>query len=471
MTCPECGHRNAAGVQFCTSCQAFLEWDGRPDQGSGTPGPPAATASPDPPGRPGGPGTDPAATPAASATTTEQPTATGPSARPAAPGRPAGSTAPATATPAPATTDAPTMPFVADRAAAAPAAPPRPSPEPAPPPSPAAPAAPEAVVPPAAAPPRLVVPPLPSAPPTRQAAAEPAAPAAPRPAPAASTARRPGERLRYGDGPDHREGDLAAEPGGTSAAPPAAAPRPVRACPRCRADNATDRKLCSRCGALLDPVAASGQHPPLPWWRKFFRWGSERELAAGARPRHRAWPRPRLALPITVLLLAGLAWFARSQLSEVFTFTQDQTAKPEALRPETVRASSEASGHRAGAAFDGFNNRYWAPAAGGPGDGQYLEAEFAAPVRLRKVIITSGSSAKQDEFLLHARPAGITVTLTTADGDRSTKAINLKDQAGEQTFDLRGSDVVKVRLTSDAAFGARSDRRLAIAEVEFFGRR
>ncbi|WP_307826473.1 discoidin domain-containing protein [Streptomyces pactum] len=278
--------------------------------------------------------------------------------------------------------------------------------------------------------------------------------------------------MRHGDGPDHREGDLAPQTGPAAPATRPPAPRAVvRPCPRCRADNATDRRLCTRCGALLDTTGASDRHPPLPWWRRFLRWGSERELAAGSRPRGGRWPRPRLALPLTVLLLAGLAWFARSYLNEAFTFTRDQTSKPEALRPDTTRASSEASGHRAGAAFDGFNNRYWAPARAGAGHGQYLEADFAVPVRLRKVIITPGTSAKQDEFLSQARPSEITVTLTTADGDRSTKALNLEDQAGQQTFDLRGTDVVRVRLTADAAFGARPDRRLAVAEVEFFGRR
>ncbi|MBB5936591.1 NADase-type glycan-binding domain-containing protein [Streptomyces zagrosensis] len=194
-------------------------------------------------------------------------------------------------------------------------------------------------------------------------------------------------------------------------------------------------------------------------------------MEAGSRPRHRTWPRPRLALPLTLLVVLAVLFFARSQLTDVFTFTQDQTGKPEALRPDHGRASSEATGHRAGAALDGFSNRYWAPLATGPGTGQYLEATFESPIRLQKLLIISGRSANQDEFLTQARPAELTVTLITARGERSTKAVNLKDQPGQQTFDVRGSDVVRVRLTVDAAYGASAKRRLAIAEVEFFGRR
>ncbi|KUJ68444.1 hypothetical protein ACZ90_19345 [Streptomyces albus subsp. albus] len=174
---------------------------------------------------------------------------------------------------------------------------------------------------------------------------------------------------------------------------------------------------------------------------------------------------------MVMLIMLAAAWFGRSQLSRVLHFTQDRTSKLEALRPMEARASSSASGHLAGAAFDGFNNRYWAPAKPGAGTGQYLEADFEKPVKLRKVLITSGSSAKEDEFLLQARPSELTVTLTDADGKHSTKSINLSDQPGEQSFDVSGSDVIMVRLTVEGAYGSRSHRRLALAEVEFFGHR
>ncbi|WP_461007260.1 discoidin domain-containing protein [Streptomyces capparidis] len=189
---------------------------------------------------------------------------------------------------------------------------------------------------------------------------------------------------------------------------------------------------------------------------------------AGTRPRHRAWRRPRLAVPVLLLLLAAGAWFGRDLLPEALDFTKDHTTRPEALQPERVRASSEARGHPATSAFDGFSNRYWSPSAKG-GD-QYLEADFARPVRLRNVLVFPGTSAKQDEFLTQARPAAITLTLTSADGQTTTRTVKLRDEPGQQTFTVRGSDVIRVRLTVTDQFGATADRRLAVAEVEFFGR-
>ncbi|WP_251983266.1 discoidin domain-containing protein, partial [Streptomyces rapamycinicus] len=287
----------------------------------------------------------------------------------------------------------------------------------------------------------------------------------------AAAPRRPGDPLDDpGTGPDHRP-DAPDVPPATPPRPDAPPHRPGRPCPRCRADNPPGRRLCVRCGALLDsgpPVP--GPPRPLPWWRRLFRRDAQRPLAAGSRPRRRTWPRPRLTLPVLVLVLAAAAWFARSQLSDVFTFTQDQTGDPQALHPSTVRGSSQAPGHRAQAAFDGYNNRYWAPATAGPGTGEYLEADFDRPVRLRKLLITSGRSAKADEFLTQARPSELTLTLVDSEGERTTKGVNLQDRAGQQSFDVHGSDVVRIRLTVDAAYGARSDRRSAIAEVEFFGR-
>ena len=210
----------------------------------------------------------------------------------------------------------------------------------------------------------------------------------------------------------------------------------------------------------------------MPWWRRLYRSRRDRRgLVAGTRPTRRRWPSPRLTLPLVLLILAAVGWFARSQISDVFNFTQDQTKKPEALHPTQVRASSAAPGHRAGAAFDGFNNRYWAPASTGPGTGQYLEADFDKPVRLQKLLITPGISANEGEFLTQARPAKITITMVNSKGKETTKSISLHDQPGGQPFDVKASDLARVRLTTDASFGARATRRLAIAEIEFFGRR
>lgn len=306
------------------------------------------------------------------------------------------------------------------------------------------------------------VPPRPPAPPPRPRT--PPTPAEP-PSPSAAP-RRPGDHPERGGPPGAREPGGEAEPAGH----PGEAGRPGgRPCPLCRTDNPHDRRLCHRCGAVLDTASPPHRARP-PWWRRILR-RPESAHEAGSRPRHRTWRRPRLALPLTLLVLLLAVWFGRSHLPEVFTFTQDRTTKPEALRPTEIRASSEAPGHPASAAFDGFNNRYWAPVNPGSGVGQYLEADFDKPVRLRELLITSGSSVNQDEFLTEARPAKITVLLVAADGARRTKTVTLRDQPGQQAFALRGSDIVRIRLTADADFGIRLDRRLAVAEVEFFGRR
>ncbi|MFF8616487.1 discoidin domain-containing protein [Streptomyces sp. NPDC015350] len=262
--------------------------------------------------------------------------------------------------------------------------------------------------------------------------------------------------------------DVPPAPANTPPGPPPAAP--VR-CPNCRTENAPDRTLCVRCALLLDPGPPPDVRPP--WWRRIFRRRPRRAPVAGTRPRRRLWRRPGLALPIVLVLLACGVWFALPHLSGWLGLAKDETGTPEAVPPTRFRASSTAPGHPAGAAFDGFNNRYWSPAEAGPdtGVGQYLECDFEQPVRVLKVVLFPGVSARKDEFLDQARPARITVRLTSADGTSVERKLRLKDQPGPQTFDLRGSEIVRARLTTGAAYGAGRDRRLALAEVEFFGRR
>ncbi|WP_326695322.1 discoidin domain-containing protein [Streptomyces sp. NBC_01387] len=240
-------------------------------------------------------------------------------------------------------------------------------------------------------------------------------------------------------------------------------------CPNCRTENSPDRTLCVRCALLLNPGPPPGI--PLPWWRRIFRRRPRQALTAGTRPRRRLWRRPSLALPLTLVVLACAVWFALPHLRAVFGFAEDETGTPESMPPAAYRSSSAERGHPAAAAFDGFNNRYWAPKAVGPGTGEFVECDFDQPVRLLKVIIFSGTSAKQDEFLEQARPAKITVLLTTREGKQITKKITLADQPGQQTFDVHGSKIVRARLTTDAAYGTAKGHRLAIAEIEFFGHR
>ncbi|MFJ6436220.1 NADase-type glycan-binding domain-containing protein [Streptomyces sp. NPDC091416] len=191
---------------------------------------------------------------------------------------------------------------------------------------------------------------------------------------------------------------------------------------------------------------------------------------AGTRPR-RGRRRPRFALPLALLVLAVGVWFALPHLSGLLGLAKEETGAPEAVVPSAFRSSTSAPGHPATAAFDGFNNRYWAPRESGDGAGEYLDCSFAQPVRLLKMVVFSGTSARKDEFLTQARPAHITVVLTSKDGKESSRTIRLADAAGQQTFDVRGTDTVAVRLTVDSAYGTGKGRRVAVAEVEFFGHR
>ncbi|MEU8541329.1 discoidin domain-containing protein [Streptomyces sp. NPDC048717] len=252
-----------------------------------------------------------------------------------------------------------------------------------------------------------------------------------------------------------------------------APPEPVRQmpaatvrCPNCRTENAADRTLCVRCALLLDPGPPPAVRPP--WWRRLLRRERRAAPVAGTRPRP-AWRRPRVALPVVLLLLAVGVWFALPHMGNWLGLARDETGMPESLPPAAVRASSALKGHPADAAFDGFTNRYWAPATQ---DGATLEADFEAPgVRVTKLVVFGGTSAKKDEFLTQARPARIQVELIAADGNTSTHHITLKDQPGQQTFDVRGKDVVRARLAPETWYGAGHGHRLALAEVEFFGHR
>ena len=294
--------------------------------------------------------------------------------------------------------------------------------------------------------------------------------------PESAGARRPDER-----GAVPEESAEAADPAPRSADVPR---EPDRPCPRCGVANAAERHLCGSCGALLDPVApatgsqgAARSRDPAArpsWWRRTadrFARRHDRVVKAGYRPQPRAMRRPRVVWPVVALVLAGAGWFARSQLTGLADLARDHATKPAPLHPDSTGASSHEPGHPATMAFDGFSNRYWAPAAPGKGVGQYLEAGFHHSVRLQTILITSGCSVDDGKFLTQARPARITLTFFTADGHATRRTISLDDTAGAQSFTVHASGTTRVRLTTDASYGAGRGRRLAVTEVEFFGRR
>ncbi|MFF5336440.1 NADase-type glycan-binding domain-containing protein [Streptomyces sp. NPDC013181] len=284
--------------------------------------------------------------------------------------------------------------------------------------------------------------------------------------PEGAAPRRPGDRPDSPPpGPAGRTPDTAPQ---APPANPAANTAPV-VCPGCGAENAPGRTLCVRCALLLNPGPPPAVRPP--WWRRIIsRRRPRRGHEAGARPRRRRRA-PRLGVPLALLLVLAAVWFALPHLSGLLGLAKEETGAPESMPPTACHGSSAAKGHAAGAAFDGFNNRYWAPEETGDAAGEFLECEFDTPVRMLKMVVFPGTSARTDEFLTQARPARLVAELTAKDGTTKTKTIRLKDQAGQQTFDVRGSQTVRVRLTVDSAYGTGKGRRVAVAEVEFFGHR
>ncbi|WP_428962793.1 zinc ribbon domain-containing protein [Micromonospora fluostatini] len=230
-------------------------------------------------------------------------------------------------------------------------------------------------------------------------------------------------------------------------------------CPHCGTGNARGRSFCRRCGRPLDATAQPAA--TVPWWRRL-RW-----------PRRRSgggWLRRLLAVLLVLALIAALALVAVRFGRPVLDTIRDRTATPEAILPTEVTASSEARGHPARSTVDGLNNRYWAPATDQPAAGQYVELTFDPPIRLLDLIVHTGASPQQDDFVRQARPAELTMTLWTRDGTRTTTPLRLTDRPGPQTFHHVAGDVTRLRLTIGAVYGQERGRRVALAEVEVFRR-
>ncbi|KXK60165.1 hypothetical protein AWW66_20345 [Micromonospora rosaria] len=230
-------------------------------------------------------------------------------------------------------------------------------------------------------------------------------------------------------------------------------------CPHCGTGNPRGRSFCRRCGRPLDATAQPAA--TVPWWRRL-RW-----------PRRRSgggWLRRLLAVLLVLALIAALALVVVRFGRPVLDTIRDRTATPEAILPTEVTASSEARGHPARSTVDGLNNRYWAPATDQPAAGQYVELTFDPPIRLLDLIVHTGASPQQDDFVSQARPAELTMTLWTRDGTRTTTPLRLTDRPGPQTFHHVAGDVTRLRLTIGAVYGQERGRRVALAEVEVFRR-
>ncbi|MFJ3219211.1 NADase-type glycan-binding domain-containing protein [Kitasatospora sp. NPDC086801] len=328
------------------------------------------------------------------------------------------------------------------RPSSAPAA--RPAARPAEPPAarPAEPARPSAAAPAAVPAPTPAAAPAPEVPPVRPRAVPPQQPEAARPPVADPVAVQPAK-------------PVAPRPIVRPAAADEAQVGPP--CPRCGTPNRPDRKFCRRCAEPLtpaEPVAA------LPWWRT--RWPFRRRVRIGGSGN--TLRRMIALLVLAALVVAGVLFYPEGR--NLYEDVLDKLRNASAITPTGASASAEVEGHPAKLAVDGLSNTYW----GAPNVGDSISFPFARPFRLVDVIVHTGASTDQQQFLKQARPTALDLQMTTSDGKVHEQKVTLNDKSGPQTVLTGVSDVVKVTLVVRAAAGTGPGTSIALAEVEFFKR-
>ncbi|WP_280728105.1 discoidin domain-containing protein [Kitasatospora sp. MAA4] len=238
-------------------------------------------------------------------------------------------------------------------------------------------------------------------------------------------------------------------------------------CAACATANPAARSFCRRCGAALAPAAAP---PRLSWWRRCLRWWRRR------RTNRRRGPSGRVGRVVSrVLVLALLAALVDAGVGygpRIVNALRDRYTAPAPVHGVSETASSAAPGHPASDAVDGTWNHYWAPAdpPTGPPVGEWLEVGFARPFRLLDLVVHSGASDQQDEFLKQARPAQVEITVSVDAGRTVQKTVQLEDKPAPQTIHLPVAGVTRIRLTIRSVYGMQPSALAAVGEVEFFER-
>jgi len=282
--------------------------------------------------------------------------------------------------------------------------------------------------------------------PTRPAPAAPRQPAARRPS--APAPRRP-VPADVQDEPPPRPGELI--------------------CGACGAGNAPDRHFCRRCGASLADAPVQQQRS---WWSRLLRPDPRPGPAAGTRPTYRRRRRFPTGLVVTIVvlgLLAAGAWYFRDTLADGYDAAVDRVAGNERVIPSAAVATSEWPGRPGAFAADGVFEQSWAPA--GDGIGESVTFEFAEPFRVVYLLVRGGNGLGEELRLQEARPARVRLTYTTADGATTAEEVDLVDDGEPQRLDAGVSDVNAVTLTILDVHGRELGAPVALAEVEFFGRR
>lgn len=146
------------------------------------------------------------------------------------------------------------------------------------------------------------------------------------------------------------------------------------------------------------------------------------------------------------------------------------------LEPASVTASSEFSKsgetHVAWDAFDGRSDSVWCPAAKKPpesGKGEWLEATFAKPQKVRQIRVVPGYDATSEKYGdLFVANAHVKTLRIDVDGGKSiTKEIG----EGERvvTIDALDGEVAKLRFTVDDVWPGKKWQDLSISEIEIIG--
>jgi hypothetical protein len=219
-------------------------------------------------------------------------------------------------------------------------------------------------------------------------------------------------------------------------------------------------------------VAARVVAPP-PWWRRLLARlrrgrrpaGYRRPVRQPVRIRGRLVVLFALAAIVLVAALPGRGWVRTG--TEI---VRDRTSPHVPVTPVASRASSSAPAAGPERLLDGVSNQFWAPVPTGSAEGQWFEVDLPDPTRVLDLVIHTGVSADRKQFLTQARPRELSVTFTAEDGQTRAKVIRLRDQPGKQDFRVRAARVVRVRFTLRSAYGAQPNRRVAVAELEVFGR-
>jgi hypothetical protein len=253
-------------------------------------------------------------------------------------------------------------------------------------------------------------------------------------------------------------------------------------CGNCGIGNDPTRRFCRRCGQSL-AEAAVAEARKLPWYRRIFR-RRRTVAAAGERPKSMRTDgrggrqgfsvgrllRALVQILVVALLVGAVVGYAvvpgwrDSVNSTISSIRQKVAPNLVSVRTAGQATGAGAKGHPAQAAFDGFNNTYWAaPTTGGASP--VISARFSPATDISKILVTSGAVP---DFQGSPRPHNVTVEFLDATGVVVTaKDLELKDTKDPQPFDVSATGVTTFRLTVKSVYASSGGTNVAITEVEF----